>query len=1051
MPAFRRFVALLLFGSGFAALIYQTAWQREFRLVFGASTAASAAVLAVFLGGLGFGGLYFGKRIERSERPLEFYGNLELGVALTAAASPLLIDWLARPYWAFGGSFRLGFAGATIVRLLIATLGIGPSVFLMGGTLPAAARAVEGDGDRSRRELAVLYGTNTIGAVCGSLLGTFFLFELVGVKLVLWGAVLVNLLIAVVARAIGRARSPLKVEDTPSPSPEEAGVRIRATHAAAFIAGFSFLLLEVIWYRLLAPILGGSTYTFGLVLAVALLGIGLGGWAYAMRPEGRRSTLADLAFVFALEGACVALPIAAGDRIAIFAAAMRAVSGLGFAALVISWAIIAAFVIFPAAFVSGYAFPLLFSLAGEGRKGVARDVGTIYAFNTAGSILGSLLGGFILVVELGAVGSYRLVAVMLVVSALSLALLAVVRNGRRSAVSASVVVLLSTIALMFARAEGPTAAWRFEPIGAGRVTLSGLDKNGLEFWINRARRTLLWHRDGVETAVGMTMRDEISLIVDGKSDGSVLTDRGTQVMLGLTGAMLHPNPRRALVIGLGTGMSAGWLAKAPSVEAVDVVELERSMATVAKTLEDANQRVLDSPNVQIHFGDAREWVLATKRRYDVIVSEPSNPFRAGISALFTLEYYEAAAKCLNPGGIYVQWVQGYEVDADALRTVLSTLRGAFPHVTLWHTQSADLMIVASADRQIIDIDHLRRLVTLEPFKTALVRTWLVSDVEGVLSHFVASDEASSRLANVVGIVPNTDDQNALEYAFARSVGTRGIDTSRRLVSLAAEAHQDRPALSGASAGAVDWDRVAELRPRVWLVSNGDAPRLPMPTPRAERRALSVTHGCLGRSADGYRVWLQQDDQTPHDDVERFLLGLGLSQAKNPRALDLADELAKASFDVEAELVRATFAIESDDTEAAMDHEERALSALRKQPFPLCSAGQQVIDLSRRLVGKNRSLATRAARALLAGPFATRSFEETRLAHAQVLADTVSDPALCVAALGPQRILPRWEEEALKFRKNCLTSAKDPFAAEAERDLIRFQMATQATFSGSLGP
>jgi spermidine synthase len=1051
MPAFRRFVALLIFGSGFAALVYQTAWQREFRLVFGASTAASAAVLAVFLGGLGFGGLYFGKRIERSERPLEFYGNLELGVALTAAVSPLLIDLLARPYWAFGGSFRLGFAGATIVRLLIATIGIGPSVFLMGGTLPAAARAVEADGDHSRRELAVLYATNTIGAVCGSLLGTFFLFELVGVKLVLWGAVLVNLLIAVVARAIGRARESLKVGDAPAPSLEESGIRIRATHAAAFIAGFSFLLLEVVWYRLLAPILGGSTYTFGLVLAVALLGIGLGGWAYAMRPENRRSTLSDLSFVFALEGACVALPIAAGDRIAIFAAAMRAVSNLGFSALVVSWAMVAAFVILPAAFVSGYAFPLLFSLAGEGRTGVARDVGTIYAFNTAGSILGSLLGGFILIVELGAVGSYRLVAAMLVVSALSLALLAVARNGRESVIPAGVVIIVSAIAVLFATAEGPTAAWRFEPIGAGRVTLSGLDKNGLESWINRAKRTLLWQRDGVETAVGMTMRDEISLIVDGKSDGSVLTDRSTQVMLGVAGAMLHPNPRRALVIGLGTGMSAGWLAKAPGVEAVDVVEFEPSMATVAKTVEDANERVLDAPNVEIHFGDGREWVLATKRRYDLIVSEPSNPFRAGISALFTLEYYEAAAKRLDPGGIYMQWVQGYEVDADALRTVLSTLRGAFAHVTLWHTQSADFMIVASADRQIIDVDRLRRLVKVEPFQSALIRTWLVSDVEGVLSHFVASDAATSRIANAVGIVPNTDDQNALEYAFARAVGTRGIDASRRLMSLAAEAHEDRPALSGASAGAVDWDRVAELRPRAWLVSNGEAPRLPMPTPRAERRALAIGHGCLGRSAEGYREWIQQDDQAPHDDVERLLLGLGLSQAKDARALELADELAKANFDVEAELVRATFAFESDDTAAAMDHEERALFALRKQPFPLCSAGHQVIDLSRRLVGKDRSLATRTAKALLAGPFAARSFEEARLMHAQLLADTVSDPALCVAALGPQRTAPRWEEDALKFRKKCLASAKDPLAAEAARDLIRFEMAAQATFSESLGP
>src|SRR6185436_13426608 len=207
--------------------------------------------------------------------------------------------------------------------------------------------------------------------VLGSVLETFFLFELLEIRICLWAAALVNLLVAVTARAIARTRDPVAMEATMATT-ATTGERVRATHAAAFIAGFSFLLLEVVWYRLLAPILGGSTYTFGLVLAIALLGIGLGGWAYAMRPEDRRSTLSDLAVVMALEGACVALPIAAGDRIAIFAAAMRTVANLGFSALVISWAIVAAFVILPAAFVSGYAFPLLFSLAGEGRKGVAR-------------------------------------------------------------------------------------------------------------------------------------------------------------------------------------------------------------------------------------------------------------------------------------------------------------------------------------------------------------------------------------------------------------------------------------------------------------------------------------------------------------------------------------------------------------------------------------------------------------------------------------------------------------------------------------------------------
>jgi hypothetical protein len=372
--------------------------------------------------------------------------------------------------------------------------------------------------------------------------------------------------------------------------------------------------------------------------------------------------------------------------------------------------------------------------------------------------------------------------------------------------------------------------------------------------------------------------------------------------------------------------------------------------------------------------------------------------------------------------------------------------GAFPHVTLWLAQSSDVMVVASADPLTVDVDRLRRLTTAEPFRSALARVWLVSDVEGVLAHLVASDEASSKLANAVGIAENTDDLNSLEYAFARSVGTRNASLSAQLMSLAAESRENRPVLSGASAATVDWDRVAELRPRLWLASENQPPHLSMPTAKAARRARAVSHACNARAAEGYREWLEQDDQTPHDHVERLLVALGLSHARDPRGLELADELARASFDIEAELVRATFATTNENFGGAMDHVERALYALRKQPFPLCSAGQQVIAMSRQLAGKDPSLAARAARALLAGPFAARLFEDARLASAQAIAEVASDPVLCLAALRQERSPPRWEEQALKFRKNCLTLAKDPLASEAARDLFRFQMAMPATFS-----
>jgi hypothetical protein len=200
-------VLLLLVGSGFSALVYQTAWQRMFRLVFGASTAASAAVLAVFLGGLGVGAALLGKRAEASDRPLRLYGTLELGVALSAALSPLLIDLFSRIYFALGGSLWLGRAGATIVRLIVAALVMGPATMLMGGTLPAAARAVETAEDEPRRRVALAYSANGVGAVVGALLATFILFEQIGTRAALYTACVVNVAVGAAARRIGAPKA----------------------------------------------------------------------------------------------------------------------------------------------------------------------------------------------------------------------------------------------------------------------------------------------------------------------------------------------------------------------------------------------------------------------------------------------------------------------------------------------------------------------------------------------------------------------------------------------------------------------------------------------------------------------------------------------------------------------------------------------------------------------------------------------------------------------------------------------------------------------------
>ncbi|MDP9037597.1 MAG: fused MFS/spermidine synthase, partial [Myxococcota bacterium] len=876
-----RTISVFLFGSGFAALVYQTAWQRMLRLVFGASTGATAAVLGIFLGGLGLGGLWLSRRVERSPRPLSFYGNLEAGIAIAAAVSPLLVDLCGELYFALGGSRTLGWSGATLARLVLAAVVMGPAVVLMGGTLPAAARAVEAEGDVARGRLAMLYSVNTAGAVAGALLATFFLFEAFGTRLTLWLACLVNLLVAVSARAVGRGAPAVEVSKprTEDVRPTAAASSDRAplasstptrliVYALAGFVGFAFLALELIWYRMLAPLLGGSSFTFGLVLAVALAGIGLGGALYARRNPAESPSLALLALTMAIEAVCVCLPLALGDRIAIYAAATHTLTSLGFSALVASWSLITVVVVGPAAVASGYQFPVLFALLGKGREGVARHVGLAYACNTVGAISGSLMAGFVLIPAVGAVGVWRLLVGLLALLAIGTAALAM-RKGPR--LTAGFAVAGAAVALMALRAEGPTAVWRHSPIGAGRTDLSGMTRNQLSAWQVQTRNAIAWERDGLESTVGIDDKDGYSFIVNGKSDGAVVGDRGTQVMIGLLPAMLHPDPKTVFVLGLGTGMSAGWVADVASVQRVDVAEIEPAMIEVARRSALANRAVLSNPKVHIFQGDGREFLLTTNQKFDLVVSEPSNPFRAGIASLFTQEFYQTVDRHLNGGGTFGQWLQGYEIDAPTVRLAMRTMRSVFPFVEAWHTQGGDFLFLATREAPVHDMALLRRRVGEEPFRSALPRAWLVQDGEGVLAHFVASNALLELVNDSSQGMVNSDDTNLLEYAFARNVGVGGYDAVADLTTLAVARGMDLPAVSVP----VDWVRVKEQRSRAWLVGGAKSSDVAFGDAQATRRATAVQEGCVGR-VDKVRASWGTDQPAPRDMIEVFALGQGLA-------------------------------------------------------------------------------------------------------------------------------------------------------------------------------
>lgn len=1033
-------VCLLLFGSGACALIYQVAWFRELRLIFGASTAASAAVLAVFMGGLGIGGAVLGKRADTNKNPLQLYANLEIGVAITAALTPVLV-WLAQAiYIGIGGASTLGSGGATVLRLFLSVVVLAPSTVLMGGTLPSAARAVEREGSVGRQRVAALYGINTAGAVVGTIAANFFLLELFGTQLTLWMICLVNVLIGLLGRAF--ARSP--EEDVPAPSAADVAAVDEVPPLptslkwfpplAASVAGVSFTLMELVWYRMLAPLLGGSSYTFGLILAIALIGIGIGGALYAR--TRRPATLTLFAVTCALEALAIAIPYAIGDRLAILSLLLRSVARLSFGWSIGAWSAVACIAVLPAAIVSGFQFPAIIGLYGRGKTGVGRDVGNAYLANTLGSIVGSIAGGFGLLPLLTAPKCWILVVAVLVATAV-LALVYDVKSRGVPLGRALGAGLIAVFALVAVSALGPTAAWRHSGIGAGRAdaVTGNVDADGVESFVRRWRGATKWDEEGLESTVALGWTSGYAFIVNGKVDGHSVGDAPTQVMSGLVASLLHPAPKSTLIVGLGTGSTAGWLAAVPEMERVDVVELEPSILRVARDCAPVNHDVMNNPKVHIQLGDAREVLRTTKRHYDIIFSEPSNPYRAGISSMYTVEYYRSAAERLNEGGYFVQWLQAYEVDGWAVATVLTTLRQVFPSLTIWSTTSGDLLVVAEkVEGPGIDMARIKKRVAEEPYASAIRATWKTWSAEGVLSHHVGARELADRIVQEnLGSV-NTDDQNLLEFAFARSVGVhRRVDDD--VQRLGVRLRLDAPKV----VGALDLPLLQEeTYLRHYLAGR------PADPPSAEVRELSriLSRVEKGEPKSVLASW-RKLGRDPRTLFEAEAIARVAAHGLDP---DAERFLALLPSDAQREIMRSVIAYRRNDNEGTRAALDRAFTKLRTDPWVPMSDVDAAFDLAKLLARQAPPLARPLAESL-AQPFAVELARERRILTRISLARMTRDPKLCIAALD-EMTSPLWDPAVIETRADCFAKGNDPRLAVAEQDYSLF-LVRNAAFGANI--
>jgi spermidine synthase len=733
------------------------------------------------MGGLGLGAYLLGARGDRHPRPAALYGRLEILIGCFGLVSPLVLSLAQHSYIALARGLPEGAGLSVALRFGLAGLVLLIPTTLMGGTLPVLTRAFTAtDRGLLRASLGRLYGINTLGAVLGTALAGFFLIEQVGIRASLIATAVVSIAIGVIAlRLPDPGGSPVPVSSepqahpgrTPADSRGEALYRIALVLLAA--TAFVSLLDEIAWTRVLVMVVGGSTYAFTLVLLCFLLGIGLGSGMVARRSGSGSDTAAAAALAQGITAAGAALMIAFFSALPAYVLLVFQIPGLNAVPrLGLLGGAVAAVVLIPAVGM-GMTFPLLTDLVAASGEARGADVGRAYLLNTAGSILGAVLTGFVLVTVLGSDTTLRLGVAVNVLAALALAV-AVSRgvaegSAQQRRLQGRVLggAILATAGLVAAVAApgrglraidlGPTIYGRDKMTAAERRSF--LDHPGarpLEFIEGRNSTVSVW-----ESPVGRALK------VNGKVDASDYGDMDTQVMLGLAPVAARPHPHAALAIGFGSGVTTAVLSAVPGMERVRVVELEPGVLKLAPWFRGVNQEVLARPTVRAIADDARSALQLTNDRFDVIVSEPSNPWVAGVATLYTPDFYRIVRSRLNDDGVFCQWVQLYQLPLAVVAGIVRNVHDVFPHVAVWSAGNYDLMVLGSAHPLVSDTAWVETLLGRGGTLAVPGREFLMLDApQQYFDRQVLGEAGVARLVQRATLT-HTDDRPQLEYVAAR--------------------------------------------------------------------------------------------------------------------------------------------------------------------------------------------------------------------------------------------------------------------------------------------
>lgn len=745
----------LVFLSGLAALVYQVLWLRLLALVFGVTVWAASTVLASFMGGLALGSFAAARTADRVRRPLRWYGIVELAIGASALATPVALDAVERVYVVLAPALSADPAVLTVLRVVLSCAVLLVPAALMGATLPLVTRAALARGGGVGERVSLLYATNTAGAIAGVLLAGMYLVGGVGIGAAFLIAASLNVAVGAAALLLSlRVPAGPVVGTAPAavPAPEIGPGARRLLLVVFTLSGFASFALEVVWFRVLIFFVTATTYVFTLMLAAVLAGIAAGSYAAAALIRAGHASLRLLTVIELALGAATLLSLAllARSRDVVLpgglAPSRALTSGLSLADL--GFLALAFGALVPAAFLFGLAFPLGLYLW-MGRDGAARAgqrLGVFYGLNVIGAITGSLGAGFVLLPWLGSQASVAVAAAVSTGSGLLLAATLPARRAARTLGAAGVAAFAVALAVM------P------DPFGAA------LERR-------YAGERLLWREEGVQSTVSVHESADGArvLYLDGLHQAN---DRAEMVavhrMIGHLPMALHPDPRRALVVGLGGGATAGAVARHGGA-AVDVVELSPEVVRAAALFRHVNDDVVRRPNVRIRVDDARNHLLLRPGPYDVITADIIQPHHAGAGNVYSAEYFRLVRNALAEDGIALQWLGPFTETRHKL--IVRTFLSVFPETTLW--AEGTLMVGSKRPLQLDAALVARTFADRE--RSAALADVGVRDFASLLGLYRAGPDELRAYAGDGPIL--TDDRPMVEYFLSLPLGDPVADVS----------------------------------------------------------------------------------------------------------------------------------------------------------------------------------------------------------------------------------------------------------------------------------